>query len=63
MLEVRRADIHDQPNWLLVYAIEDDPAVQDARIAVESVYPEPRPGDVVVIHRVMGEAVEVRRAT
>ena len=61
LLEVHRADIHDQPNWLLVYAIEGDPALQEARIAVEAVYPEPRAGDTVVIHRVMGEAVEVRK--
>jgi len=62
LLEVHRADIHGQPNWLLLFAIEDDPAVQEARLAVESVYPDPRPGDAVVVHRVLGEAVEVRRA-
>jgi hypothetical protein len=62
LLEVHRADIHDQPNWLLVYAIEGDAALQDARLAVESVYREPRPGDSIVVHRVLGEAVEVRKA-
>ncbi len=62
LLEVQRADIHDQPNWLLVYAISGEPALQEARLATPSVYDAPRPGDAVVIHRVLGEAVEVRRA-
>lgn len=62
LLEVGRADVHGQPNWRLLLALEDDPAVQEARLAVESVYPDPRPGDAVIVHRVLGEPVEVRRA-
>jgi hypothetical protein len=62
LLEVHHADIHGQPNLLLVYAIEDDPALQEAQLATTSVYREPRPGDSIVVHRVMGEAVEVRKA-
>ena len=62
LLEVHHADIHGQPNVLLVYAIEGDPAIQEARLAVESVYREPRAGDAIVVHRVLGEAVEGRKA-
>ena len=59
VLEVHRADIHGQPNVVLLFAIEGDPAIQEARLAVESVHGDPQPGDGIVVHRVLGEAVEV----
>ena len=63
LLEVHHVEIHGQPNVVLVYVIADDPAIQEARLAREAVYGEPRPGDGIVVHRVLGEAVEIRRAT
>lgn len=53
--------IHDQPNWNVAFKLDGDETAHDARLATESVYAEPRPGDRVVVHFVLGEAVEIRR--
>ena len=62
LVEVRRFDIHDQPNWQLYYRIDGSDEVHEARLAVESCYADPARGDAVVISRVLGEATEIRRA-
>ncbi len=61
LVEARRFDIHDQPNWNVAFKLDGDETVHDARPAVESGYPEPRPGDRIVVHLVLGEAAEIRR--
>ena len=62
LLEARRFDIHDQPNWQIFYRVDGREEVEEARLAVESVYDDPQRGDAIVVSRVMGEAVEIRRA-
>ena len=62
LVEARRFDIHDQPNWQLFYRVDGSDEIEEARLAVESCYPDPARGDAVVISRVMGEAVEIRPA-
>ena len=62
LVEARRYDIHDQANWQLFYRVEGRDEIEEARLAVASCYADPARGDAVVISRVMGEAVEIRRA-
>lgn len=63
LLQVDRYEIHEQPNWRLVYRLDAEPegALREARLALQSVYADPEPGDRIEVDLVMGEAVAVRR--
>ena len=63
IVEARRFDIHDQANWQLFYRVDGSDKIEEARLALAACYPDPARGDAVVISRVMGEAVEIRRAS
>jgi hypothetical protein len=63
LVQVERYEIHEQPNWRLVYRLDGEPesALHEARLAVQSVHADPAPGDRIEIDLVLGEAVAVRR--
>ncbi len=64
VVQVDRYEIHEQPNWRLVYRLDGEPGepLHEARLAVQSVYSDPAAGDRIEVDLVMGEAVAVRRA-
>ena len=64
LVSVDRYEIHEQPNWRLLYRLDGDPegSLREARLAVQSVYDDPAPGQRIEVDLVMGEAVAVRKA-
>jgi len=61
---VERYEIHGQPNWRLLLVADGTPGDSplEARLAIEAVYADPRPGDRVVLDLLMGQPVAVRLA-
>lgn len=60
LLDAREVDIHGSKFYDLSYALAATPGQAHAtRIGRESVYADPRPGDAVTLHLVMGVATRV----
>jgi len=64
ILEVHPYEVHGQRNWLVRWRPDGAPggAVKEARLAAESMPPDPVPGERVQVDLLMGEATEMRRA-
>lgn len=58
---VRAVDIHGTLLYDLVYTHTGEIQPRQARLGVESVYPDPRPGDAVRVAYMMNVAVAVSR--
>ncbi len=61
LLEVAPISIHGTIFFDLVYRHEGEAAARRARVGVESVYADPRPGDAVRISYLMNVATQVER--
>jgi hypothetical protein len=59
---VQPYDIHGTRYYRIAYALKDQPdRVTEGRVAVEGIYPDPRAGDRVEIHVLLGIIESVKR--
>ena len=59
---VQPYDIHGTKYIRIVYARKDDPdAMHEGRVAIESIYPDPQPGDRVEIRMILGVIDDVKK--
>ena len=64
LLDLRVVDIHGAQFYDLLFALDSSPdKAQTSRIGQESVYENPQPGDLVVLHLVMGVVTRVEKRT
>ncbi|HVF09859.1 MAG TPA: hypothetical protein VNA16_03605 [Abditibacteriaceae bacterium] len=62
LLDVCAVDIHGAKFYDLVFALDASPdQAQTSRIGQESVYENPRPGDAVMLHLVLGQVTRMEK--
>lgn len=63
LLDVRAVDIHGAQFLDLRFVLDTAPAQpRTSRIGRESVYPDPQPGDGVMLHLVLGQITKVEKS-
>ena len=63
LLDVRAIDIHGAQFFDLSFALDAAPTQpRTSRIGRESVYPDPKPGDAVTLHLVLGQITKVEKS-
>ncbi len=59
---VQPYDIHGTRYFRITYALKDDPdKVVEGRVAIESIYKDPQPGDRVAIRMLLGVIDDVKK--
>ncbi len=62
LLGVQLVDIHGAKFYDLTFALDSSPErAQVSRLGVESVYPNPAPGDAVRLHLLLGQLTRVEK--
>jgi hypothetical protein len=62
LASVQPYDIHGTRYFRIAYALKDDPdRVTEGRVAVESIYRDPKPGDRVEIRMLLGIIDDVKK--
>ncbi len=62
LLDVRLVDIHGAQFFDLSFVLDAAPEQpRTSRIGRESVYPDPQPGDAVMLHLVLGQITRVEK--
>jgi len=60
LLDVREVDIHGAKFYDLIFTLDSSPEhARSSRIGQESVYENPRHGDAVTLHMVLGQVTRV----
>lgn len=64
ILQVRAYELHGTPYFAVLYRLDADPpdGAREARLSYEMIYPDPQPGERVLIESVLGVVNRVRRA-
>jgi len=62
LAQVQPYDIHGTRYYRIAYAVKDDPdRLVEGRVAIESIYKDPQPGDRVEIRVLLGVIDDVQR--
>jgi hypothetical protein len=62
LLDVRQVDIHGSRFWDISYVPENAPdQIHQGRIGTESAYPDPAPGDKVLLSQVLGVLTKIEK--
>ena len=60
--QVQPYELHGTPYYQLIFSYADEPNVaREARLASDAVYPDPQPGDAVLVEAVLNMVMEIKK--
>jgi hypothetical protein len=64
ILQLRPYELHGTPYFAVLYRLDVDPqaSAREARLSFEMIYPDPRPGDRVLVESVLNVVDRMTRA-